>query len=60
MKVWYLEVQTTGSNDSWAGNAMRYSTKEEAEEAARDLMMRWLAVTAWRVKSLDEEEIKTC
>jgi len=43
-----FEVQTLDSN-SWSSNAMTYDTKEAAEEAARDLMSRWMAVTDWRV-----------
>lgn len=31
------------------GNGVTFDTKEEAEEAARDLESRWLLVREWRV-----------
>ncbi len=37
----------------WAGNAMRYDTREEAEAAARDLFSRWMLVREWRVVEVD-------
>lgn len=33
----------------WAGNALRFETKQEAYENARDLMGRWLLVDDFRV-----------
>lgn len=33
----------------WAGNALRFATREEAEANVRDLMMRWMLVTDTRV-----------
>jgi hypothetical protein len=33
----------------WVGNALRFATKVKAEEYARDLMSRWMAVREWRV-----------
>jgi hypothetical protein len=45
---WKVEVQAD-STGTWAGNGQRYQFKIEAEDAARDLEWRWLAVKAWRV-----------
>jgi hypothetical protein len=42
------EVQVNGAND-WAGNALRFATREEAEANVHNLMMRWLLVTDTRV-----------
>jgi hypothetical protein len=33
----------------WAGNALRFATKEEAYDNARDLMGRWILVMDFRV-----------
>ena len=49
-------VQVIADNSGeWAGNGMRYATKERAEEAARDLMSRWFLVREWRVVESDDE-----
>ena len=37
------------ASGKWAGNALRFATREEAEANARDLMMRWFAVRETRV-----------
>jgi hypothetical protein len=37
------------SSGKWAGNAVRFATREEAEGYVRDLMMRWTAVRETRV-----------
>lgn len=51
-------VQTVGtyrvdveadSSGTWATNALRFDTSEQAERYARDLAMRWIAVRAYRV-----------
>lgn len=44
-------VQVNGSE--WAGNALVFATREEAEDNARELMSRWLLVTAMRVDETD-------
>lgn len=31
------------------GNELRFATREQAEEYARDLEMRWMLVREWRV-----------
>ena len=37
------------NSGKWAGNGVRYATREEAEAGARDLMSRWMLVREWRV-----------
>lgn len=46
-KVW---VETVNAAGKYYTNAMRYDSREEAEEAARDLASRWLLVTDWQVR----------
>lgn len=43
-----VEVIADGSG-KWVSNAMRYVTREAAEDAARDLSARWTLVQEWRV-----------
>jgi len=43
------EVTTTGDSGKFAGNAMRFATKEEAQLWLDDLIMRWFAVVDTRV-----------
>lgn len=38
----------------FAGNALRFATREEAEANARDLMSRWMAVREIRVDESDD------
>lgn len=45
MKSWKPVVQTD-STGKWYGNALRFATQQEAQDNARDLAMRWLAVLA--------------
>lgn len=45
---WKPEVMVSGERN-WAGNALRFATKEEAEANVRNLMNRWLLVTDTRV-----------
>ena len=33
----------------WAGNGLRFATKEEAEQSAADLAARWFLVDDYRV-----------
>jgi hypothetical protein len=42
------------SSGKWVGNALRFSTREEAEANVRDLMMRWFAVRETRVLVSDD------
>lgn len=42
------------STGTWAGNALRFATREEAERYVADLSMRWLAVRETRVVESDD------
>lgn len=43
----------TDDNRSWASNAVRYDSKEEAETAARELGSRWFGMKGYRVVPSD-------
>lgn len=43
----YRPMVSTGGE--FAGNALRFATREEAEQSARDLAMRWTLVKDYRV-----------
>jgi len=45
---WKPEVQADNTG-TWAGNALRFETKEEAEKQVRDLANRWFLVRETRV-----------
>ncbi len=47
--MYKVEVQTSGSGESWSGNSLKFETEAKAEVYAKDLAMRWTAVTNWRV-----------
>lgn len=47
-KLFRVDVIADDSG-KWVSNAMRYLTREDAEEAARDLEARWTLVREWRV-----------
>lgn len=50
---WKPEVIADSSGE-WCGNALRFATREEAEDNARELMSRWFAVRETRaVESSD-------
>lgn len=53
MKSWKVEVIADNSG-VWAGNGLRFATKEEAERSAKSLFRRWLLVQEWRVVESDE------
>lgn len=40
---------------TWAGNALRFATEEEAEMYVRDLSMRWTLVRDTRVVESDDQ-----
>ena len=44
-----FKPEVTTDDKTWAGNALRFATREEAEANVTDLMMRWFAVRATRV-----------
>ncbi len=43
------QVTTGNGIDNFAGNALRFGSRKEAEEQVFDLMMRWHSVTDTRV-----------
>lgn len=43
-----VEVQTLDGGDKWVSNAVRFATEAEAEQAAKDLAMRWMMVKEHR------------
>lgn len=45
---WKPEV-IADSSGKWCGNALRFATKQEAEEDVADLAMRWIMVRETRV-----------
>lgn len=47
-RSWAPEVIADRSG-TWAGNALRFATRKEAEEYAKDLYSRWTLVSEWRV-----------
>lgn len=42
------------ASGKWCGNALRFSTREEAEAQVLDLMMRWTSVRDTRVVQSDD------
>jgi hypothetical protein len=42
------------SSGTWAGNALRFATEDEAEMYVKDLARRWTLVTATRVVPSDD------
>jgi len=53
-KSWKGEVIADNSGE-WAGNALRFATKEEAEKYIHSLMMQWMAVRETRVVESPDE-----
>jgi hypothetical protein len=45
----YAPEVITDSSGKWAGNALRFATREEAQANVQDLMYRWFAVRETRV-----------
>ena len=48
-----VEVLVSGET-TWASNALRFATTEEAEIYGKDLFRRWLLVKEWRIVESDE------
>jgi len=48
-----VEVLVAGET-TWASNALRFATTEEAETYGKDLFRRWLLVKEWRIAESDE------
>ena len=56
--IYKVFVNTHGDpEDSWACNAIRYDTVEEAVAAAESLFDRWTAVKFWRVMDADQQTV---
>ncbi len=47
-RSWAPEV-IADSSGKWAGNGLRFATREAAEQWVEDLRYRWLLVTSTRV-----------
>jgi hypothetical protein len=52
-KPYKIEVQAD-STGTWAGNALRFETGDQAADYANDLWSRWTAVRHWRVLKDDK------
>lgn len=50
---WKPEV-IADSSGKWCGNALRFATREEAMDNARDLSWRWTSVREWRASECDD------
>jgi len=50
---WKPEVLVVGEAN-WAGNALRFATKEEAEANVKDLFHRWTLVREYRAVESDD------
>ncbi len=46
---------STPPGGNWCGNALRFNSKEEAEEYGRNLYNRWSAVKEWNVVGVPDE-----
>jgi hypothetical protein len=51
---WKAEVTTPGDGGRYNSNALRFATKQEAEDYAFDLAYRWTAVMDWRAAESDD------
>ena len=55
MKSFKVEVTTAGDHGTYASNALRFATHEEAVLYGGDLYVRWTAVKDWRVVESEDE-----
>jgi hypothetical protein len=46
--LWKAEVIADNSGE-WCSNGLRFASRAEADNYARDLAWRWIAVREWRV-----------
>lgn len=53
MTSWKIEVLAHGEK-TWASNALRFATREEAEAYASDLFRRWTSVEGTRAVESDD------
>ena len=59
--LYKVEV-TTDDGKSWATNALKFATIDEATVYGRDLHARWLSVDEWRIVTaelIDGKEVLT-
>lgn len=47
--VSYIAEVIADGTGNFVGNQLRFATRAQAEEYARDLMSRWTSVREWRV-----------
>lgn len=47
--VSYIAEVIADGTGNFVGNQLRFATRTQAEEYARDLMFRWTSVREWRV-----------
>tara|TARA_R100000808_G_scaffold6_1_gene45 strand:+ start:499 stop:660 length:162 start_codon:yes stop_codon:yes gene_type:complete len=46
--MYKAEIQVIGDK-TWYSNSLKFKTKAEAEEYAKDLFSRWMQAEEWRV-----------
>jgi hypothetical protein len=49
-----------GNSGQWAGNGMKFNTRDEAERYGSDLFSRWTAVREYRVVPVEQEKEQPC
>lgn len=47
------------SSGVWCGNALTFTTREDAELYARDLANRWTLVRQWRIVEIEDTKEDT-
>ncbi len=45
------------NDDKWYSNALRFDTRQEAEDYAIDLYSRWLSTTGYRVVECNQKDL---
>jgi len=55
-RVFRVEVIADASGH-WCGNALKFATREEAKEYARNLFARWTLVREWRVIDTENDAV---
>jgi hypothetical protein len=53
MTSYKVEVQADSSG-TWAGNSLRFASRDEADDYGRDLAGRWASVRKWRSVESDD------
>lgn len=52
-----VNVTTDKDEDTWSGNAVRFSDDDDARRNAKDLFFNWTLVRFWRVIDEDNKVI---